>query len=396
MAFSSAPALAETPFKLELRVFEREIRGAELRTNLVNKDFALPAQAVRRSRNFTKLSSALEPSLTSIFLRLARQPLDARWVQTRDGWVAGQRSAWEVDPLATREKLLEALIEGRNSSPLVVKVTPPTRSVERWYAEGVRSYFGGGESAFYGSAPFRVQNIRVGSALVDGITIPKNGVFDFNLTVGDISSERGFVDGYVIKTGTLVKEVGGGICQLSTTVWRAAYLSGLPIVQRNFHSYRVGYYELATPTFRPSIGFEATVYAPYKNLKFGNDTGAPIFIQVSLNLRSYTMRVDLFGAKPDRRVRISRPIFGSRKPAPAPRFQADASVRLGQQRQIDRAVDGISVWQNRTVLYDNGGLRLDRLYSNYVAWGAIVGVHSSDPRLQNPRTQATKAVKNKW
>ena len=367
-------------------MFEREIRGAELRTNLINKDFELPAQAVQRSRNFAKLSSALEPSLTDIFTRLTRHAEDARWFQTRDGWVAQQRSAWLVDLPATREKLLKALIEGRNSSPLVVAVTPPRRNVERWYADGVRSNFGGGESAFYGSAPFRVQNIRVGSALVDGITIPTNGVFDFNGTIGNIGPERGFVDGYVIKTGTLVKEVGGGICQVSTTVWRAAYLSGLPIVQRNFHSYRVGYYELATPAFRPSVGFEATVYAPYKNLKFLNDTGAPMFIQVSVNLRRYTMRVDLFGAKPDRRVRISKPVFGPRKPAPAPRFQADASVRLGQQRQIDRAVDGISVWQNRTVVYANGGMRLDRLYSSYVAWGAIVAVHPNDPRLQHQKT----------
>ena len=368
------------PFQLQLRVYEREIRDGELRTVLINRNYTLPPRAVLRSRNFSKVSTALEPALTDIFQSLNRTPQDAVWYQQGSGWLARQRSAWVLDETATRAQLLEALIEGRNFSPLVVEVKSPSRSVESWYKQGIRYRFGGGESAFYNSAPFRVQNIRVGSALIDGVTILPNDVFDFNATVGNISPERGFVDGYVIKTGTLVKEVGGGICQVSTTVWRAAYLSGLPIVQRNFHSYRVGYYELASPNFRPSVGFEATVYAPYKNLKFRNDTGSSIFIQISV--QAYTMQVNFFGAKPDRRIRITAPTFGVRKPALPPRYQADASVPLGKQRQIDRAVDGLSVWQNRTVLYANGGVRKDRLYSNYVAWGAIIAVNPNDLRLK--------------
>ncbi len=385
MAQSTATKTA--PFQLQLRVYEREIRDGELRTMLINRNYTLPPRAVQRSRNFGKISTALESSLTNIFQSLNRTPQDAVWYEQGSGWLARQRSAWVLDETATRTQLLEALIEGRNASPLVVEIQPPQRSVESWYKQGIRYRFGGGESAFYNSAPFRVQNIRVGSALIDGLTIPFNGVFDFNATVGNISPERGFVDGYVIKSGTLVKEVGGGICQVSTTVWRAAYLSGLPIVQRNFHSYRVGYYELASPNFRPSIGFEATVYAPYKNLKFRNDTGSPIFIQI--NVQAYTMQVNFFGAKPDRRVRITAPTFGVRKPAPPPRYQADVNVPLGRQRQIDRAVDGLSVWQNRTVVYANGGVRKDRLYSNYVAWGAIIAVNPNDPRLKPQLTSRT-------
>ena len=380
----AVPAMAapSQAFNLELRVAEREIRNGELRTLVIVKRFALPGKAVQRSRNFGKLSSALEPSLRDVFARLERPAVDARWSEETGGWVATQRSAWTFDDAATRAQLTKALIEGKTSSAVAVTVEPPKRSVENWYEQGVRGHFAGGESAFYGSAPFRVQNIRVGSSLVDGVTITKNGVFDFNATVGDINPDRGFVDGYVIKSGTLAKEVGGGICQVSTTVFRAAYLGGLPIVQRNFHSYRVSYYEMATRDFAPPIGFEATVYAPYKNLKFKNDTGAPIFVQVSVDARRYTMQVDLFGAKPDRRVSLSKPVFGPSKPAPEPRFQADAGVALGQQRRIDGAVNGVSVSQTRTVRYANGGVRLDKLFSNYVPWGAIYAVNPRDPRLE--------------
>ena len=369
-------------FNLELRVAEREIRNGELRTLVIVKRFALPGQAVQRSRNFAKLSSALEPSLRELFNRLERPAVDARWTQVGADWVASQRSAWTLDEAATRAQLTKALIEGKTSSNVAVTVQPPQRSVEDWHAQGIRGHFAGGESAFYRSAPFRVQNIRVGSSLMDGLTIPKNGVFDFNAAVGDINPDRGFVDGYVIKSGTLAKEVGGGICQVSTTVFRAAYLGGLPIMQRNFHSYRVSYYELATRDFAPPIGFEATGYSPYKNLKFKNDTGAPIFMQVSVDVRRYTMRVDLFGAKPDRRVTLSKPIFGPTKAAPEPRYQADANVILGQQRRIDGAVNGVSVSQTRTVRYANGGGRTDRLFSNYVPWGAIYAVNPRDPRLE--------------
>jgi vancomycin resistance protein YoaR len=377
-----AAAAPVNAFNLELRVAEHEIRNGELRTLVIVRRFVLPAQAVQRSRNFAKLSSALEPSLREVFARLERPAVDARWTPAAGGWAATQRSAWTLDETATRARLTKALVEGKSSSVVAVTVRAPQRSVEAWYEQGVRAHFAGGESAFYGSAPFRVQNIRVGSSLVDGVTIAKNGVFDFNATVGDITADQGFVDGYVIKSGTLAKEVGGGICQVSTTVFRAAYLGGLPVVQRNFHSYRVSYYELATRDFAPPIGFEATVYAPYKNLKFKNDTGAPIFVQVSVDVRRYTMRVDLFGRAPDRRVRLSRPVFGPSRPAPAPRFQPDAGVALGQQRRIDGAVNGVSVSQTRTVRYANGGVRTDRLFSNYVPWGAIYAVNPRDPRLE--------------
>ncbi|MEY4532090.1 MAG: hypothetical protein RLZZ156_2813, partial [Deinococcota bacterium] len=267
---------------------------------------------------------------------------------------------------------------------LVVQVTRPKRLVEDYAAQGILQRFGGGESAFYRSRTARVQNIIAGSQIIDNTIIPAEEEYDYNANLGDISEARGFVDGYIIASGTLKKEIGGGICQISTTVWRAAYLAGLPITARSNHSYRVSYYEMATRNFAPSIGFEATVYSPYKNLRFKNDTGSSLLMQVTVNPNRYTMKVDLFGAAPDRKVSLAKPVYFARKAPAADRFQADATVPLGRTRQLDSAVSGISVRQNRTVRYNNGTAVTDTTRSTYVPWGAIFLVNPLDPRVAKP------------
>ena len=380
----SSPVLAQNfaPFELRLSTFEPHIAGGRLRQEIITKRFALSPQLVQRSRNFAKVATALDTDLEQIFNALERETVNARFAQLRNGnWEARQQSAWQVDGEATRKAVLKAIIEGRETAEITLTVTRPKRNLEDWAAQGIVQRFGGGESAFYGSRGFRVQNIVAASRILDGAIIASGGEYDYNAALGELTPAKGFVDGYIIASGTLKKEIGGGICQVSTTVWRAAYLAGLPITARSNHSYRVSYYELATPRFAPTIGFEATVYAPYKNLKFKNDSPSSLLMQLSVNTRRMTMRVDLFGAAPQRRVTVGKPVYFGVKPASAPRFQADASVPLGRSRQIDGAVGGISVRQLRTVRYDDGRTLTDTTRSTYVPWGAIFAVNPLDPRV---------------
>jgi vancomycin resistance protein YoaR len=388
---SGALAQTEFPaFALKLSTFEPFIAGGRLQQEVIQKTYPLNAQLVQRSRNFGKISSALTPELNRIYASLSREAKSARFRQLPSGnWEARQQSAWWVNFDQTQANLYKAIIEGKDSAEIVLETVRPTQNTEDWAKQGILQRFGGGESAFYRSRSFRVQNIVVGSSHVDGTVVPNGGEFDYNAALGDISGERGFVDGYVISRGTLVKELGGGICQISTTVWRAAYLSGLPITQRSNHSYRVSYYEMATRNFAPPIGFEATVYAPYKNLRFKNDTGSSLLVQISVNTRNYTMRVDLFGAAPDRKVSLARPVYFARKAPAADRFQADAGVPLGVTRQLDVPVPGISVRQNRTIRFADGRVVTDTTRSTYVPWGAIFLVNPQDPRLKPEPKVAT-------
>jgi vancomycin resistance protein YoaR len=362
------------PLELLLDTTEPEIRGGQLRELQLTRAFAMPQNSVSVSRKATRISSGLEDAMRGATRSLRRDSQNALWVfdKTSRSWVARQSSSWSVDLDATKANVLEALKYNKSSAKIVVRRNPPARNVQDWYARGIRYYFGGGQSNFFGSPPFRVQNIVAGSRQLDNVYIAPGEVFDFNRRV-QISTQLGFVDGYIIKGGLLEKDIGGGICQVSTTLFRAAYNAGLPITQRNFHSYRVHYYD--------PVGFEATVFSPYKNLKFRNDSGSPLFMQVTWYTRAQRLEINFFGAKPDRRTTVSAPYVYNVRPAPRARFVPDPTVRLGRIKRISGAERGMNVRITRTVRYNTGRNQTDYTNSSYVPWGEIYAVNPRDYRV---------------
>jgi vancomycin resistance protein YoaR len=364
-----------TPSKtnsLALSTSEQILRNGELETKTVSLEFPLAPASVQKSKQLGALTNGLESRLVQIASQVYRKPANALWVWENKTWIAKDQFGWAMDLNATRTNLLKAILAGKTSSGIVLKVTRPKRTASDFYAKGIRHFFGGGTSSFAGSPPFRVQNIIAGSTQLDERTIQPGETFDFNKSV-KISKELGFVEGFIIANGTLEKDIGGGICQVSTTLFRAAYNAGLPIVQRNFHSYLVHYYD--------PPGFEATVFAPYKNLKFTNDTGSPLFLQVTWYTRSQRLEMNFYGPKPDRSVSVSKSFVFNVKPPAAPRLQADERVLYGRTRLIDTPVNGMDVNIYRTVKLNSGEVRKDRTFSRYVPWGAIYGAHPQDPRV---------------
>lgn len=240
-------------------------------------------------------------------------------------------------------------------------------------ARGVQYLFASGTSNFAGSPDFRVANIVNGASRLDGKVIEPGAVFDFNKAVGGITKETGFVLGYIIKNGTLEKDVGGGICQVSTTIFRAAYQGGLPIVERNWHSYRVHYYD--------PIGLEATVYEPWKNFKFRNDTGTPLYIRAFWNVRRKWLTFNLYGPRPDRSTWVSKATITRTVPPGPARFIADDKTRFGRTRLIDTAQPGFDLYVTRVVTFNTGRKLRDTTRSIYQPWGQIWGVHPQDRRL---------------
>ena len=371
------------PLELALDTSEAEIRAGELSDVRIVRVWKMPLASVEVSRKFVKISSGIETELRKALSGIKRDAVDALWsVDSSKNWVAKQQSRWVVDALQTRANLLEAIQFNKSLARVALKRILPSRNVQDWYAKGIRYHFGGGDSSFRGSPSFRVQNIIAGSRQIDNTYLAAGGIFDFNAQV-KISAALGFVEGYIISGGTLAKDIGGGICQVSTTVWRAAYAAGLPIVQRSNHSYRVHYYD--------PPGMEATVYSPYKNLRFKNDTASPMFIQMTWYTRSQRLELHFFGAKPDRKVSISDPYIYNVRPPAGPRFQADATVRLGRVRRIDSPERGMSVTINRSVRYDDGRTSGDVTRSTYVPWGAIYAVNPLDSRVAPPKPKPIPA-----
>ncbi len=171
------------------------------------------------------------------------------------------------------------------------------------------------------------------------------------------------------------KEDGGGICQVSATIFRALYKAGLPITERHEHSHRVKYYD--------PVGFEATVYAPAKNLRMKNDTGAYLMIQATWNTAAKTVRFDVFGANTGRTVNISRPSVTNFKAPKQPSYTADPNVALGSRRLLDTPAQGMTSVIRRTIKIKGKVISRDTLKSTYEPWGAVYGVNPKDKRLNS-------------
>ena len=360
------------PLELVLETSESELRAGQIIQVQVTQRFALPPLSVAVSRERGQASSGVLDALAVAIKSVRRAATDARWTLDGQQWVLRQQSAWTVDEPLTRAYLSEALRYGKTTAKLAVRRTPPQRGVQWFFDAGFRHHFGGGDSSAAGSPDFRVQNILAAAKQLDGSRLEAGAIFDFNRRVR-IRSALGFVDGYVIRGALLAKDIGGGICQVSTTVWRAAYNAGLPILERHQHSYSVAYYD--------PPGFEATVYAPSKNLRFRNDTGSALWVQLDWDAGNKQLALNFFGAAPTRRVTVSAPVISNVRDAPTDRFVPDPSVKLGEAKLVSGASDGLQAAISRRVEYESGRVLRDVTRSRYVAWGAIYAVNPRDSRL---------------
>ena len=301
-----------------------------------------------------------------------REARPARWVYDEArGWVALQRRGYRMDVEAAVVAYRDAAFLGRTQFVIPVEVIEPEPSVQDWYARGVRELIGEGVTDFWGSSRARIHNIRTGTARMNGVWIPRGAEFSFNAAVGEIDEAHGYAESLVIVGDATEKGVGGGICQVSTTVFRAAFFAGLPVTERHPHSYQLHYY-------RP-LGFDATVYQPWRDLKFVNDTPGDILVQA--RVRGHELLVRFFGTS-DRAVEWKGPFISDRKPALAPREVLDESLAPGYRKQVDWAAAGLTARVTRKVYYRDGRVYDDVFVSKYRPWGDVYLVGPPLPELE--------------
>lgn len=238
---------------------------------------------------------------------------------------------------------------------------------------GIEQLLAVGTSTFKGSIPGRVFNIGLASSRVSGTLVPPGENFSFVESVGEISRATGYTSAYVISGGRTILGDGGGVCQVSTTMFRAALNAGLPIIERNPHSYRVGYYEQDSPP-----GIDAAIYSPSVDLKFKNDTPGYILITTEFNEADSTLAFKIYGKSDGRTVEISEPKVLSRTPPPATVYEDDPTLPKGQTKRVEGAVWGASVVFGRVVKRDGEILSEDTFKSNYRAWAAVYKVGTKE------------------
>ena len=169
------------------------------------------------------------------------------------------------------KRIKNDILAGVPKTELFVAVTSPLIDESQFDALGLKTLLGKGESNFRGSSKSRVKNINVAANKISSTLLKPDEEFSFVNTLGKVDARNGYLPELVIKGNKTIPEYGGGICQVSTTLFRAALNAGLPILERRNHSYVVNYYG------KP--GLDATVYLPKPDFKFKNDTNHHILIQ---------------------------------------------------------------------------------------------------------------------
>lgn len=271
----------------------------------------------------------------------------------------------KLDMDQTYQLLNSALASGSSKNiTLPVSIVKPKIETSNVNNLGIKELLGRGISNFAGSIQNRIYNINWTASKINGVLIPPGETFSFNKTVGDISAATGFKQAYVIKGGRTVLDDGGGVCQDSTTLFRAVLNAGLPVVARTAHAYRVGYYEQGFPP-----GLDATVFYPSVDFQFKNDTPAHILIQAYTT--GTTLYFDLYGTPDGRIVELTKPQVTNLLPAPPELRQDDPTLPRGQVKQVDWAAQGATVTFKRTVTRNGEIIASETWKSIYRPWQAV-------------------------
>jgi vancomycin resistance protein YoaR len=221
-----------------------------------------------------------------------------------------------------------------------------------------------------GSTQPRRENIAQAASRFNGLLIGPGEEFSFNYWVGDISPEEGFVEGKVIVGGRTIDGVGGGVCQVSTTAFQAAFYAGFPILERYAHGYQVGYYNQGE-----GVGMDAAIYTPDLDFRFLNDTPYHLLIETSVFPGSDAIQFRFYSTKTGRQVVKEGPVIENVRPAAPTVYEPNSELQPGQTRQVDWAAEGKDVTVTRVILDANGNeVDRDVFVSRYQPWGAVVQV----------------------
>jgi len=268
-------------------------------------------------------------------------------------------------------KLIESkFIQGDASDlDLVLSVDKSKITNENVNDFGINELIGVGESDFSGSPVNRRHNITNGAENLNGLLIKPDEEFSLLEALGEINAETGYLPELVIRDGRTIPEYGGGLCQIGTTVFRLAINSGLPITERRNHSYRVSYYEPA--------GTDATIYDPWPDLKFINDTGNYLLMQT--RIEGNDLIFEFWGSDDSREVKVTDPIIYNIKPPAPTKYVESEQLEPGEEKCIERAHNGADAYFKRVITWPekSGRETKEEVWnSHYVPWQKVclVGV----------------------
>ena len=306
---------------------------------------------------------------------LAKEPIDAIF-KFENGKVLEFKPAQNgliIDANSLSNEIISTFTELEKSTEKQKKLTPSFQSVEPKIKNsdvndlGIKELLGSGTSTFKHSSAIRNINITKGSSIVNRILVAPGDTFSFVKSLGEVTLEAGYKQAYIIRQGKTELDVGGGICQVSTTLFRAMLNAGLNIIERKNHAYRVSYYEEDS---KP--GFDATVFIPSPDLKFINDTSHHVLIQSVLDMDSRRLTYEIYGTSDGRKVSITNYRQWDSTPPPPDVWIDDPTLPAGKVVKDEQAIRGLKTAFDWTVTDPNGNVIHQKTFqSNFAAWAAV-------------------------
>lgn len=351
--------------------FERLALAAMLSFEFVESEEQSAYQVTLNSQTIYNFLLSLEPELyrKAVNARFMFND-DTRLIEVTEPSVQGRA----LDVEASIQAIHQKLIDGEHAVSLVVNYTdPPVPDTMTGAELGITELVHAETSYYYGSSSERVQNISAAASRFHGLLVAPGETFSMAEALGDISLENGYAEALIIYGGQTIQGIGGGVCQVSTTLFRTVFFGGFPIVERHSHAYRVSYYEKVAGNKRDNslAGLDATVYVPVVDFKFTNDTPYWLLMETYVNPSYSSLIWKFYSTSDGRSVEWQTSGVTNVVEAPEPLYRENPDLPQGEVKQVDWEADGADVSVQRWVYRDGQVIIEDTIKTHYEPWQAI-------------------------
>lgn len=274
----------------------------------------------------------IEINLDEVYTKVKKEPKDGyidlesrpvKFVSEENGYDFDLKSAKILLAKAENQKDSKVIEISLNTLEPKVKLKDLTYNLYKEKIAGYTTYFDTG-------SPARVNNLNVALSYLNGKVVMPGETFSYNDAIGSITASKGYQDAATFKAGEVVMELGGGICQTTSTLYNVALMANLEIVERHQHGLPVGY----VPPSR-----DATVYSPILDFKFKNTRNYPIKIITSFSY-SGNLNISFYGTKEETEYQISLTSNVLSKVPISTKYIYDDTLPKGTEEVVSEGVEG--------------------------------------------------------